>query len=322
MNRLHDIDLKLLRTFSAIVDAGGIAGAQVTLNCSQSTLSTQLSDLETRLGFRLCRRGRSGFAVTTEGKKLLEALDDLFVATDRFQNAVATISGEMRGVLRIGVMDAMLANSAWPLHSVIERFSKRAKETLVDLTLVPPTEMESLVLEGKRDVVIGPFPTKRSGLQYIPLYQERHSLYAISHHPLAQCKTVAFSEVSQHNLIVTAGELSRFPFIQHGKRPRSGLTDKGQIYSSATVDQMETHAILIKTSRYVGFLPDYYARTLEDLVKLNTGSDLQYMSPIYLIHRKDAELNLILRTFLQHVCDQSLVDGSLVQTGAVTPLTE
>ena len=38
--RLQDVDLKLLRVFRAIVDAGGISGAQALLNASQSTLST------------------------------------------------------------------------------------------------------------------------------------------------------------------------------------------------------------------------------------------------------------------------------------------
>ena len=319
MKRLQDIDLKLLRNFQVIVDAGGIAGAQATLNCSQSTLSTQLGDLEQRLGFRLCKRGRGGFSLTPEGTKLLDALGDFFAAADRFQNAAATISGEMRGILRIGVMDAMLSNSAWPLHDVIRRFTKRAKDTFVDLSMVSPSSMEQRLLDGKRDAVIGPFPVKRSGLDYIPLFQERHSLFAAASHPLTQLGKVGFEEISRHSLIVTAGELQRFPFIR-SSRKISGSQDDENIYPSATVNQMETHAILIRSGRYVGFLPDYYAWSLDGLQALATSSDLQYLSPIYLAFRKDADLNLILRSFVRHVGDQKLVDGTLLQSGAVTTL--
>jgi DNA-binding transcriptional LysR family regulator len=46
MTRLTDIDLRLLRVFTTIVESGGLAGAQVTLNLSQSTVSTQLAELE------------------------------------------------------------------------------------------------------------------------------------------------------------------------------------------------------------------------------------------------------------------------------------
>ena len=42
---LSDLDLRLIRVFLAIVDAGGISSAQATLNVGQSTISTQLATL-------------------------------------------------------------------------------------------------------------------------------------------------------------------------------------------------------------------------------------------------------------------------------------
>lgn len=318
MKRLQDIDLKLLRIFRTIVDAGGLSGAQALLNCSQSTLSTQLAELEQRLGFRVCQRGRRGFAVTEDGQKLLEALDDLFAAADRFRNDIATISGELSGVLRVGTMDAMLSNTAWPLPAVIGAFSRRAKNTLVDLTLVAPHQMEDLVLEGKRDCVIGPFPEKTAGLDYRPLFQERHSLYAHRDHPIAREKAVTFEGLADHSLIVTAGELRRFPFIRHNPRMRQG--EQGSIRPAATVDQMETHMILICSGRFIGFLPDYLGAGRPDLVRVNATVDLQYLSPIYIAFRKKADTQIILRSFLRHVLDQKLISCDLTRSGAVVPL--
>jgi DNA-binding transcriptional LysR family regulator len=317
MRSLHDIDLKLLRTFRAIADAGSLVAAQAALNVSQSTLSTQLSDLETRLGFRLCQRGRGGFALTPEGQQVLAALEDLFAAADRFQNATATISGDMRGVLRVGIMDAMLNNSAWPLPEVLGRFSTKAPQTHVDLALVSPAVMEEQLHSGKRDAVIGPFPEKRPGLSYVPLFQERHSLYAAAHHPLATAGTIGFEALSRHALIVTAGELRRFPFIRRKPDTRG---EAGNIHPAATVDQMETHAILIRSGRFVGFLPDYFGASLADLCKLPTGPDLQYLSPIYLVYRTQSAPSLILRRFVDEVRQQPLLEGALLNTGAVVPL--
>lgn len=316
MKRLQDIDLRLLRTFQAIVDAGGVSAAQTVLNTSQSTLSTQLVELEARLGFTVCRRGRSGFALTSEGEKLLEALDDLTSAAERFQNAVASISGEMRGVLRLGVMDAMLANSAWPLHRVIEKFSGKARETAVDLTLIAPNRMESALLEGRRDAVIGPFPQQLPSLCYIPLFQERHSIYVSHDHPLAGRSGVSMDALAEYGLAATPGELQRFPFIR-GLENRRNRTGADAIYLSATVDQMESHAILIKSGRYAGFLPDYIAQTTAGFVRLRTTPELQYLSPIYLVHRRDAELNIILRAFLKIATAQALLPDRLVETGAI-----
>lgn len=318
MTRLHDIDLRLLRVFRAIIDAGGLSGAQTLLNVSQSTLSTQLADLEARLGFRVCERGRRGFALTDHGRKLLEAMDDLFAAADRFQGEVATISGELRGVLRVGTMDAMLSNTAWPLPAVIGAFSKGARNALVDLTLVAPHQIEELLVEGKRDCIIGPFPEKSPSLDHLPLFQERHSLYAHRDHPIATEKAASFETLARHALIVTAGELRRFPFIRHGAR--SGPAGEGNIRPAATVDQMETHMILICSGRFIGFLPDYLGASRPDLVRIQGTVDLQYLSPIYAAFRRKADRKILLRSFLKHVLDQGLVDCDLTRSGAVQPL--
>lgn len=321
MKRLQDVDLKLLRTFQVIAEAGGVSAAQIVLNASQSTLSTQLVELETRLGFKLCRRGRGGFALTSEGQKLLEALEDLTSAADRFQNAVASISGAMRGILRLGVMDAMLTNTAWPLHRVIEKFSSKARETLVDLTLIAPPKMEHALLEGHLDAVIGPFPERSSQLCYIPLFQERHSIYSKRDHPLSARSNISIRQLAEYGLAATPDELRRFPFIRGlGRKRGSGGED--EVYLSATVDQMESHAILIKSGRYIGFLPDYVAQSNEGYVQLSTDPDLRYQSPIYLAHRKDAELNIILRSFLTIVRAQPLEDGPQGESGAISPLED
>lgn len=49
-----DLDLRLVRVFLAVVDARGITAAEATLGVRQSTISSQLSALEARVGFTLC----------------------------------------------------------------------------------------------------------------------------------------------------------------------------------------------------------------------------------------------------------------------------
>ena len=66
LHTVSDLDLRLLRVFLAIVDAGGVSAAQASLGVGQSTLSSQLSTLETRLGFSLCERGRGGFRLIVQ----------------------------------------------------------------------------------------------------------------------------------------------------------------------------------------------------------------------------------------------------------------
>ena len=74
LKRLTDIDLRLLRVFRTVVEAGGFAAAEVALGISRAAISMAMRDLETRLHLRLCLRGRSGFAVTEEGRQVYQSL--------------------------------------------------------------------------------------------------------------------------------------------------------------------------------------------------------------------------------------------------------
>ncbi|MDC1510275.1 LysR family transcriptional regulator, partial [Oceanospirillaceae bacterium] len=82
LNRLSDIDLRLLRIYKTVVEAGGFAAAEVELNISRAAISMAMSDLETRLGLRLCQRGRAGFSVTESGQRVYEAILQLFASIE------------------------------------------------------------------------------------------------------------------------------------------------------------------------------------------------------------------------------------------------
>jgi DNA-binding transcriptional LysR family regulator len=74
VSRLDTVDLRLLRVFATVVEARGFTAAQTILNVSGSTISNQISALETRLGVKLCRRGRAGFKLTEDGELIFSSI--------------------------------------------------------------------------------------------------------------------------------------------------------------------------------------------------------------------------------------------------------
>lgn len=64
LRSLGDADIRLLRVFVVVAACGGIAASELELNIGKSTISRYISDLEARLGLRLCNRGPSGFSLT------------------------------------------------------------------------------------------------------------------------------------------------------------------------------------------------------------------------------------------------------------------
>lgn len=59
------------------------------------------------MGIRLCTRGRTGFALTSEGEKFHDAAQALLLATDGFRARVNEIHTEIVGELNIGMVDML-----------------------------------------------------------------------------------------------------------------------------------------------------------------------------------------------------------------------
>src|ERR1700742_1784447 len=104
--KLTNPDLNLLRVFVTVVNSGGFSAARTELNVSQPTISMRISDLEARLGMRLCERGRGGFKLTAEGQKVYEASLNLFQSLETFRAGIGAVRGRLVDELHIGFADA------------------------------------------------------------------------------------------------------------------------------------------------------------------------------------------------------------------------
>jgi DNA-binding transcriptional LysR family regulator len=84
LGNVTDNDLRLLRVFRAVVACGGFSAAELELNINRSTISRHIKDLEIRLGVTLCRRGRGGFALTSEGEQVHASALKIMSAMEEF----------------------------------------------------------------------------------------------------------------------------------------------------------------------------------------------------------------------------------------------
>jgi DNA-binding transcriptional LysR family regulator len=249
VRRLDNIDLRLLRVYVALVEAGGFAGAQVVLNLSQSTLSTHLSDLEKRIGGPLCIRGRKTFRLTDLGRVTLDAARKLFADIEEFGHRIGTASGRLTGRLRIGIVDGVFTSPALGLQATLAGLLEPDYDVFIDLVQATPQELEQAVADGRRDVVIGPFAQKAPGVVYREAHREPHHLYCGSGHDFFDRPddTISRADIEATRLSV------------RGYRQLDDLFRIGHPKAAASVLNMEAQAMLILSGRYVGFLPCHYA---------------------------------------------------------------
>lgn len=92
-----------MRTFLAVASAASFSGAAKALGVSRAAVSSQIAQLEARLGVRLFRRTTRTVALTSEGEQYAERVGGLLEQIDALDNEYATRAGEVAGPLTVEV---------------------------------------------------------------------------------------------------------------------------------------------------------------------------------------------------------------------------
>ncbi len=241
-------DLRLLKVFKTVVECGGYTAAQSEMNIGASTISNHMSELEQRLGIRLCQRGRIGFRLTDKGAEVYEAAKRVFASIGDFTGEMAGILGQLTGALNLGLLDSAITNPLSPIHDAIWRFNRRENDARVTVRVEELQVMERLLLDGQLHAVIGCFPRKISGIAYEYIYSEKQELYCGRRHPLyeKEPRSISVQDLSHYRVV------SRSMWMQT-ELPRLMVES-----AAATVNDVLAKSFLIRTGSYIGFLPKHF----------------------------------------------------------------
>jgi len=307
---IGNVDLRLLRVFRGVVEAGGFSAAETTLNLDRSTISLYMNRLESRLGVRLCNRGRAGFSLTQRGKVIFEATQRVLSTLEEFRAEVGAVRARLIGELTIGVVDTTVTDPASNLTAVLSKFREQASGVHVSLHVGSAPEIERAVLNNQLHLGILPLLHVLPGLASTFYYYEQSSLYCGAHHRL-------FDRLDDQIDIndITADYAGR------GYVETAGPTEKMlDTQRQATSNEMEGIAILILSGRYVGYLPNHYAEPWEQqrLIRTIQPSKFSYRSEIHVVTKKGRRQTLPMQIFLQELLDLPKKHSKLKRTNALT----
>jgi LysR family cyn operon transcriptional activator len=105
------MNLRHLRTFAAIVDAGGIHRAAARLNLSQPAASRQIQALEAELGVLLFDRIGRRLHLTSEGEDLLRRSRRLLTEAESLGERASALRKGGTGILRVGATPMVIENT-------------------------------------------------------------------------------------------------------------------------------------------------------------------------------------------------------------------
>ncbi len=291
-SQVSDFDLRLLRVFKTVVESGGFTAAEVELNVTRSAISASMADLEKRMGFRLCQRGRTGFALTDAGRQVYEHTLGLLGSLDSFRRQVNAIHSSLKGELSIGITDNLITMRRMRIVHSLQRLKQQAPEVTINIRMLPPNEIEKGVLNGQFHIGMVPRLRLAPGLDHFPMYEEESGLYCGAQHPLFNTPDSELTAdcILEHDAVAPA-------YAQPEDIQRIYRRHK----IDATVSDREGVAFLLMTGCFIGFLPTHYA---ENWVRDNSFRRLLpehfgYTTHYTAITRNGYRDNLVLNTYLE-----------------------
>ncbi len=134
MDNEWDADfLGALVAFHAVADSGSFSEAARRLGTSKSALSKQVQRLEDRLGARLLHRTTRSLSLTEPGRLALEHASQVVRSAQSARAAVASLTSEPRGLLRV---TTSVAYGKAVLLTLVSEFLRRYPEVQVDVLLL------------------------------------------------------------------------------------------------------------------------------------------------------------------------------------------
>ena len=144
------MDIRKLRYFVGIAEAGGFRRAAKNLHVAQPALSNQIRELEAEFGMKLLDRGPLGVSLTEEGQRLLTESREIIDRVDRLAASIERPKGPIHGLVKAGVPTSVTAFLFGPL---MMRLRERHPEIHVKCTNDTPRLME-LLTAGELDLAV------------------------------------------------------------------------------------------------------------------------------------------------------------------------
>ena len=119
-----ELELRHLRVFAAVVDAGTHTRAARALGISQSTVSETLSALERTLGVALFRKAPKGPLLTAAGEATLPYARRMFALASELVGALADASTDVKATLVVSAVESI---GAYVLPSRLAAFARAGR---------------------------------------------------------------------------------------------------------------------------------------------------------------------------------------------------
>ena len=264
------MELRHLRYFVAVADAGSISRGAQTVRVAQPSLSRQLRQLEEEIGEALFDRSGRSARLTAAGEVFLPLARDL---VGRSERALAL----MQGLAAPGGVRLRMAAPETTVADVIAPFLATLPEAapMVDVREALPASVHAEVLAGTADVGVSSVPPPRELtsrlLVHFPIWA-----YVRPRHRWARRRTVSIGELAGERLLVLGPG--------HGSRRQldAAMSDAGVSYEAVVETNVpEVAQALAAAGRGVAVVSDDARYGLHGVRVRGVGGGAELRVPLF-----------------------------------------
>jgi DNA-binding transcriptional LysR family regulator len=199
-----DLELAWLKSWLAVVDAGGFARAADRIYLSQPRVSAHVANLERSLGYTLIDRRARPLTLTDEGQRFLPQARTILAVVDDAVSELRSTEANVTG--RVTLASFASASSAF-VPGVISAIRDAHPGIHVGILDLDVHVIDSMLVERRASVALRPYrpePADRT-LVRRGLWREPFVVLAPEGHELLQQREIELEQIAEYS-VITIGD--------------------------------------------------------------------------------------------------------------------
>jgi DNA-binding transcriptional LysR family regulator len=192
------MQIETLKVFCDLVESRSFSRAAVRNFITQSAVSQQVKNLESKFETQLLRRDGKSVSPTPAGRVFYERSRSILDSFEHMQLEMKSVGQDMAGSVRVATIYSV---GLYEMSVVVKTFLKIYPKVNLHVEYSKGARVYEDCLRGAIDLGIVTYPETRKGLRIIPLPADRLVLICAPDHPLARRHHVDIRKLNGQNYV-------------------------------------------------------------------------------------------------------------------------
>ena len=287
------MQIETLKVFCDLVESRSFSRAAIRNYITQSAVSQQIKNLESRFETQLLRRDGRSVTPTTAGRKFYDNARAILDKYEHLQQEMKSIGQGVAGSIRVATIYSV---GIYEMSVVVKSFLKIYPKVKLHVDYSKGAQVYEDCLHGVIDLGIVPYPEARKGLRIIPLPADKLVLICAPEHPFAQRSYIEISELEGQSFISFEKGLA-------SQRAMERIFQENNIHVNAVMefDNIETIKRSVEIGAGVSIVPFMSVQKEvqnETLFQVHF-TDKNFYRPLGIIVRRKQSLSRAARKFIE-----------------------